>query len=250
MPTFGDFTLKLLPTREHYCARGLYHFGIGTGKGFQTRGSSSIGTTVVALKLGQIVQVLTPEQKEVVSILDSSSRNLQKLIEQLLDYNRKQADSAVELENVELAPLVETVVSAHSLPARAKMMHTDVDLKATACLAEPMLLMSVLDNLYSNAVHYGAESGNICLRSSLHGARVYIDVINTGTPIPQEERAMIFEPFFQGSHQRKGAVKGSGLGLSIARDCIRRMQGELYLVDESGQDVCFRIELPSSKNTK
>ncbi len=77
--------------------------------------------------------------------------------------------------------------------------------------------MSVLDNLYSNAVHYGAESGNICLRSSLHGARVYIDVINTGTPIPQEERAMIFEPFFQGSHQRKGAVKGSGLGLSIAR---------------------------------
>ncbi|HHU7938023.1 TPA: sensor histidine kinase, partial [Escherichia coli] len=56
--------------------------------------------------------------------------------------------------------------------------------------------------------------------------------------------------FFQGSHQRKGAVKGSGLGLSIARDCIRRMQGELYLVDESGQDVCFRIELPSSKNTK
>ncbi|STO41350.1 sensor-like histidine kinase YfhK [Escherichia coli] len=40
-----------------------------------------------------------------VSILDSSSRNLQKLIEQLLDYNRKQADSAVELENVELAPL-------------------------------------------------------------------------------------------------------------------------------------------------
>ncbi|HFI2979129.1 TPA: two component system sensor histidine kinase QseE/GlrK [Escherichia coli] len=205
------------------------------------------GTELLA---DQVVGPLTPEQKEVVSILDSSSRNLQKLIEQLLDYNRKQADSAVELENVELAPLVETVVSAHSLPARAKMMHTDVDLKATACLAEPMLLMSVLDNLYSNAVHYGAESGNICLRSSLHGARVYIDVINTGTPIPQEERAMIFEPFFQGSHQRKGAVKGSGLGLSIARDCIRRMQGELYLVDESGQDVCFRIELPSSKNTK
>lgn len=129
------------------------------------------GTELLA---DQVVGPLTPEQKEVVSILDSSSRNLQKLIEQLLDYNRKQADSAVELENVELAPLVETVVSAHSLPARAKMMHTDVDLQATACLAEPMLLMSVLDNLYSNAVHYGTESGNICLRSSLHGARVIL----------------------------------------------------------------------------
>ncbi|MCR3954152.1 histidine kinase dimerization/phospho-acceptor domain-containing protein, partial [Aeromonas hydrophila] len=57
------------------------------------------GTELLA---DQVVGPLTPEQKEVVSILDSSSRNLQKLIEQLLDYNRKQADSAVELENVEL----------------------------------------------------------------------------------------------------------------------------------------------------
>lgn len=159
------------------------------------------GTELLA---DQVVGPLTAEQKEVVSILDNSSRNLQKLIEQLLDYNRKQADGAVALENVELAPLVEMVVSAHSLPARAKMMHTDVDLQATVCQAEPMLLMSVLDNLYSNAVHYGAESGNICLHSSLHGARVYIDVINTGTPIPQEERAMIFEPFFREVTSEKG----------------------------------------------
>ena len=107
-----------------------------------------------------------------------------------------------------------------------------------------MLLMSVLDNLYSNAVHYGAESGNIWIRSSLHGSMVYIDVMNTGTPIPEAEQTMIFEPFFQGSHQRKGAVKGSGLGLSIARDCIRRMRGKLYLVDDHAQNVCFRIELP------
>lgn len=55
---------------------------------------------------------------------------------------------------------------------------------------------------------------------------------------------MIFEPFYQGSHQRKGAVKGSGLGLSIAQDCIRRMHGELRLVEDDTADVCFRIELP------
>ncbi|STL39666.1 sensor-like histidine kinase YfhK [Escherichia coli] len=128
------------------------------------------GTELLA---DQVVGPLTPEQKEVVSISDSSSRNLQKLIEQLLDYNRKQADSAVELENVELAPLVETVVSAHSLPARAKMMHTDVDLKATACLAEPMLLMSVLDNLYSNAVHYGLNPVTFAF-AAVHMVRGFI----------------------------------------------------------------------------
>lgn len=129
------------------------------------------------------------------------------MIEQLLDYNRKLADDEVELETVEIAPLVESVVSAHSLPARAKMIHTDVALAANACLAEPMLLMSVLDNLYSNAVHYGAESGNIWIRSSLHGSTVYIDVINTGTPIPEAEQAMIFEPFSVAAISEKGSQR-------------------------------------------
>jgi two-component system sensor histidine kinase GlrK len=200
------------------------------------------GTELLA---DEVVGTLTPEQKEVVDILDDSSRNLQKLIEQLLDYNRKLADSATEMEKVDIPSLVEMVVSAHSLPARAKMMHTEVALEARECHAEPMLLMSVLDNLYSNAVHYGAESGNIYIRSQRSGDKVRIEVVNTGTPIPEAERGMIFEPFYQGSHQRKGAVKGSGLGLSIARDCVRRMHGELNLVDDSASDVCFRIELPA-----
>ena len=155
-------------------------------------------------------------------------------------------DVIAELESVEIAPLVESVVSAHSLPARAKMIHTDVALAVNACLAEPMLLMSVLDNLYSNAVHYGAESGNIRIHSYRHGEQVRIDVANSGEPIPAAEKNMIFEPFYQGSHQRKGAVKGSGLGLSIARDCVRQMQGELSLVDAPAGQVCFRITLPSA----
>ncbi|VFS63899.1 Sensor histidine kinase GlrK [Kluyvera cryocrescens] len=180
-----------------------------------------------------------------VAILDSSSRNLQTLIEQLLDYNRKLSETAIRMEPVTLSPLVDMVVSAHSLPARAKMMHTQVDLQAPACLAEPTLLMNALDNLYSNAVHYGTESGNIYLQSRREGARIIIDVINTGTPIPDAEKLMIFEPFYQGSHQRKGAVKGSGLGLSLARDSVRKMHGELHLIDAQNGSVCFRIELPA-----
>ena len=200
------------------------------------------GTELLA---DQIVGPLNAEQKEVVAILDSSSRNLQTLIEQLLDYNRKLSETAIHMEPVTLAPLVEMVVSAHSLPARAKMMRTQVDLQAPTCLAEPTLLMNALDNLYSNAVHYGTESGNIYLHSRREGTKVIIDIINTGTPIPDAEKLMIFEPFYQGSHQRKGAVKGSGLGLSLARDSVRKMHGELYLSDAQDGNVCFRIELPT-----
>ncbi|MFC0225028.1 sensor histidine kinase [Serratia aquatilis] len=199
------------------------------------------GTELLA---DEVVGTLTSDQKEVVAILDQSSRHLQQLIEQLLDYNRKLADGPSEHENVDLEELIDMVVSAHSLPARAKLIRTEVKLEAAICWAEPTLLMRVLDNLYSNAVHYGMESGNIWIRSRQIDQRVQIDVANTGTPIPEKEQTMIFEPFFQGSHQRKGAVKGSGLGLSIAQDCIRRMRGELKLINIPDADVCFRIELP------
>ncbi|AFJ46120.1 putative sensor-like histidine kinase YfhK [Shimwellia blattae DSM 4481 = NBRC 105725] len=196
------------------------------------------------LLLDQVVGPLTLEQKEVVTILDDSSRNLQKLIEQLLDYNRKLANGAVQLEPVALAPLVEQVIAANSLPARAKAMQTHCNLAQQPCLAQPQLLLSVLDNLYSNAVHYGSESGTIGIRSQVVDNQLQIDITNTGNPVSAAEREMIFEPFFQGSQQRKGAVKGSGLGLSIARDCVRRMHGTLALVDVDDADVCFRILLP------
>ena len=199
------------------------------------------GTELLA---DEVAGPLTQDQKEVVAILDNSSRHLQLLIEQLLDYNRKLADGPGEHENVELAEMVEDVISAHSLPARAKALRTETDLQADICWADPTLLMRVLDNLYSNAVHYGEESGTIWIRSRRVNNRVQIDIANTGAPIPRSEETMIFEPFYQGSHQRKGAVKGSGLGLSIAQDCIRRMQGDLQLVAVDYAAVCFRVELP------
>ncbi len=199
------------------------------------------GTELLA---DEVVGQLNSDQKEIVEILDHSSKHLQQLIEQLLDYNRKLADSPAEAQWIDLQKLVEDVVIAHNLPARAKSMKTEIKLKTERCLAEPMLLSRVIDNLYSNAVHYGSESGHIWITSRQIGNKIQIEVANTGTAIPEAEQSMIFEPFYQGSLVRKGAVKGSGLGLSIAQDCIRQMAGELTLVPNKSADVCFRIELP------
>lgn len=205
------------------------------------------GTELLA---DEVAGPLTADQKEVVSILNDSSRHLQTLIEQLLDYNRKLADGPVEMSDVALRPLIDQLVSTHSLTARAKLIDTAIDLQAASCRAEPTLLLRAIDNLYSNALHYGAESGKIWIRSRQQGNHVTVEVANTGTAIPEAERAMIFEPFFQGNLQRKGAVKGSGLGLSIAKDCVRQLEGDLQLVDSDEADVCFRIELNTTAGKK
>ena len=203
-----------------------------------------------ALLADEVAGPLTTDQREVVAILDESSRHLQRLIEQLLDYNRKLSEAQVVLKPVELQPLIERIVSSHNLTARKRLIQTDIALTATACRADEALLTRAIDNLYSNAIHYGDESGTIWIRSWPQGRKVIIEVANSGTPIPDAERAMIFEPFFQGSQQRKGAVKGSGLGLSIAKDCVHRLLGDLQLTASKEADVCFRIELNSIGENK
>ncbi|ARA23155.1 two-component sensor histidine kinase [Proteus mirabilis] len=205
------------------------------------------GTELLA---DEVAGPLTLDQKEVVAILDNSSKQLQLLIEQLLDYNRKLSEVPQQIEEVDLTTLVNDVVLAHSLPARAKGIKTIISLDLKKCRAETTLLSRVIDNLYSNAVYYGAESGNIWISSYQIEQKIVIDIANKGTPIPESEQKMIFEPFFQGSLLRKGAVKGSGLGLSIAHDCIKRMDGELNIVHSDYADVCFRIELPLLSENK
>lgn len=199
------------------------------------------GTELLA---DQVVGTLTKDQKDVVDILDNSSRHLQRLIEQLLDYNRRLADLSTEKEQIDLTTLIKNVVAAHSLPARSKSMVTECKLDVTEYWGEATLLVPVVDNIYSNAVHYGAESGTIWVTTHQLGNDVIIDIANTGDVIPAEEHPMLFEPFYQGSKPRKGGVKGSGLGLSIAQDCIHRMKGTLQIVDVDYADVCFRIKIP------
>ena len=71
-----------------------------------------------------------------------------------------------------------------------------------------------------------------------------IDVANHGPLIPADETERIFEPFFQGSTGRRGAIKGSGIGLSVARECIESQGGSLRLVPRKPYSTCFRITLP------
>lgn len=143
------------------------------------------GTELLA---DEVAGPLTADQKDVVSILSESSRHLQVLIEQLLEYNRTLVDSPTEAKWVNLDTVVHEVVNAHSLPARSKEITTDLALDETSVWAEPVLLTRVLDNLYSNAVHYGAESGKIRITSRKAGQHIQIDVANTGTPIPKKSR--------------------------------------------------------------
>ena len=199
------------------------------------------------LLLEQVTGPLTADQEEICELLVHNSFRLQDLIEQLLDYNRIQ-QVKVHKESVAIAPLIEQSLTAHKLTIESKKLRVSVLLDDGDVLADRHRLKLVLDNLISNAVNYADAQGELKITTTANAEQYSLAVANTGSPIPKAERERIFEPFVQGSQVRTGVLKGSGIGLSIAREAAISMGGDLLLHSEDNALVCFELCLPNMKN--
>ena len=116
---------------------------------------------------------------------------------------------------------------------------------------------SVLYNLYTNAKkairRKGAEDGRIQVICGTENNRVYIEFMDNGDGIPEQNKNRIFDAFFTTSTpasydaNRNEALTGTGLGLKIVKDIISSYQGSIFLVSpEQGFNTSFRIELPEA----
>ncbi|ATL98142.1 HAMP domain-containing histidine kinase [Aeromonas sp. MR19] len=191
----------------------------------------------------QLVGPLTPDQQEICQMLEENSRRLQTLIERLLDFNRLSQQEVFSLTPVALAPLLSELSAEYRLALESKQISVHLPTDPIMLQAEPYRLRLILDNLFSNAVSYGAMGGQIWIRAGQDADGGWLEVANEGPSIPVAERERIFEPFEQGSIVRQGLLKGSGMGLSIARESAMSLGGELVLVEDEQADVCFRLTL-------
>lgn len=191
----------------------------------------------------QLVGPLNLDQQEICQMLEENSRRLQTLIERLLDFNRLSQQEVFSLTPVALAPLLSELSAEYRLALESKQISVHLPTDPIRLQAEPYRLRLILDNLFSNAVSYGAKGGQIWVRAGQDANGGWLEVANEGPAIPVAERERIFEPFEQGSIVRQGLLKGSGMGLSIARESAMSLGGELVLVEDEQADVCFRLTL-------
>lgn len=193
---------------------------------------------------------LNESQHDVLGLIDASSGELQQLIEQLLDYNLLQQNRRLEISRLDIATLVREVLAKHRLALQGKGMHITVFDGPLHWRADRTATMNILDNLVSNAIAYGDDAGELEIRAHCQSDALHLEVANSGEPIVEQDRKRLFEPFYQGQVRRKGALKGSGIGLSVAADCARLQHGTLALADDSRLAVCFRLVLPQGEDTR
>src|SRR5688572_12891528 len=213
--------------------------------------SHELKTPLTALREGaellndQVGGPLAPPQRQVVNIMRDNSVKLQRLIEDLLDYQRAlHAAASLEPRPVALDALVREVARSHELAMRAKAQALALDLDKVTVQADPEKLRSILDNLLGNAVKFTPGGGTISVAARMVGAQAVIDVVDSGPGVPAEERDAIFNSFFRGRAKASGRIEGSGLGLAIAREFTEAHGGRISVLAEAG-GAHFRVTLPS-----
>ena len=245
----GPEDLRYLGRRLDWLRRRLEEFETQKNR-FLRHVSHELKTPLTALREGaellhdQVAGPLAPPQKQVVGIMRDNSIKLQRLIEELLDYQRAlHAAASLEVKKVSLADLVHEAVQPHELAAQAKDLRLAIEAHATTVEADPDKLRSIVDNLISNAIKFTPPGGTITVRARAEGGEAIIDVVDTGPGVPAEERESIFNLFFRGRTKAESSVKGTGLGLAIARELVEAHGGHIAVVGGGGGGH-FRVTLP------
>ncbi len=199
----------------------------------------------VGLLHDELAGSLNMRQRSIVDIMDTSSRELQKRIEDLLRYGNLVRDTRPPVSPQPLVEVVSAVRKRQRLALAARNIQIETQLDATSLDADRNQLETVLDNLLSNAIKFSPEGGHILVHSAHVDGAVKLWVCDQGSGIPTAERSRIFEPFVQGSHQPDSAIKGSGLGLSIVREYLLDAGGRIEVIDRAPWSTCFLLTWPA-----
>jgi len=245
----GPEDLRYLGRRLDWLRRRLDEFETQKNR-FLRHVSHELKTPLTALREGaellhdQVAGPLAPAQRQVVSIMRDNSVKLQRLIEELLDYQRAlHAAASLEVKPVVLDALVFEAARSHELAAQSKGLRLSIDAEAAMLEADPEKLRSIVDNLISNAVKFTPTGGTILVRARAHAGEAVIEVMDTGPGVPAEERESIFNLFFRGRTKADSGIKGTGLGLAIARELVEAHGGQIAVVAD-GTGGHFRVTLP------
>ena len=197
----------------------------------------------------RVVGNLNSQQGEIAAILRDNTLQLQKLIENLLDFNiASSRASQLHVERVALNSLIESVLADHKVAAMARQLEQETDLQPVKLDGDRAKLQALVDNLVSNAIKFSPEQGRLRVRLEQQGEQAVIEVADSGPGIPEDERRRIFDAFYQGSSSVNGHVRGTGLGLSIAREYAQAHGGYIEVIDSDGPGACLRVVLPIEKS--
>ncbi len=184
--------------------------------------------------------------EEYLQPLQEQARRLGALVDDLFELARIDAGAlARELEQVALAPLVESCLRGLEAEARARNVHLERRLAEAQARCAPEQVERVLGNLLVNALRHTPSDGTVAVVLTAAEREVQVSVEDTGDGITAETATRMFDRFWRGDAAREGAAGGTGLGLAIARGLVEAQGGRIWAEprEAGGARVSFTLPL-------
>lgn len=204
---------------------------------------TSISGLIQALKDG-VVQ--GEEAQEFFEVCSSETARLQKMVEDLLDFNAfVTGDIKVEKENYNLNQLLQEISYQWLITQEDNYvtLNTRLPDKNIMIITDAMRLQQILYNLFNNAKQASTSGANIDVLVYEQDDEIRIDIKDNGIGIPEEEQPYVFECFFRG-RDKKYKVRGLGLGLSFSKMIMKALGGDLILNNSSSEGTTFTLVIP------
>ena len=203
---------------------------------------------------------LTPEQREYLLMLKSSSDSLLGVINDILDFSKVESGK-LELDVIEfnLHDSVAEMMRALSLKADQKALELAYQIAPDIpswVVGDPGRLRQILVNLVGNALKFTHEGEVVvCVQCESRGERqleLHFRVIDTGIGIPPEKQSLIFEAFAQADSSTTRHYGGTGLGLAISSQLVELMGGRIWVESTVGKGSTFHftVRLGVSENQR
>ena len=190
-----------------------------------------------------MLKAKTPEDAvRIESMMQSSVARMAKMIDSVMDLARGRLGGGISLSRsiTGLEPVLDQVVAeiAAAHPERSIETHFELE---TPIFCDPARVAQLFSNLLGNAINHGAPDQPVRVDAATKGATFELCVANGGTPIPEEARKRLFNPFYRGAAH--GRSEGLGLGLYIARE-IAKAHGGTIDVESSQAETRFTFRMP------
>ncbi len=193
------------------------------------------------------------EQSEYISTIEQSAKNLLQIVNNILDVSKIESQK-ISLELIDFRALdeFENTVEIFSTPAAQKHIEyvSEISPDIPSVLKGDVLkIKEILTNLINNAMKFTGQNGTISVKIKFNGiknnkAELYFEVKDTGIGMSEEQKEKIFEAFSQADESVTRKYGGTGLGLTIVKNYIEMMGGEINVDSEINKGSKFYFTIP------
>ncbi len=193
---------------------------------------------------------LENEQKNAIQTIRRSAEELTEFISSILDLSRVESQKIkLNLQSRDVNRILEEIIKKYEFMAQQKNIEIIAELETLFSVkVDADLMRQVFSNLVENAIKYSPANAKVLVTSEEVDGNIIVQVADQGIGISENEIKHIFTKFYRTKHVKNSPIKGSGLGLYLAKYFVELHKGQISVESLPQQGSTFTVNLPMDPN--